>query len=436
MDSSGSSGQYVSYDDSILLEDIYTVSSDDALIIPVGPPGVRVSGAKSFRGDLLFRRPDGIYKLNNDRASASLVLDYRDQASTLNFQSWAEYNGELVYPVRDKLFRWNGVRATPVTPPPIEDTWPLIQYGNFNNFEVADKWLYMTAQTRADADNNYEEHLLAYDGAGWHALAPLCTDASSSVITALHYDPDNDYMWYGKDVGTDSDATIHYIPFQARTEMPYEQFTASTDDTASSRLRFPRIAAGYRTVYKSTPSVIMEGMNCNSGQYLELLFRTDASTAWLPWGADSGVSNVLTSDGVKAFDNPYGEEDSTVEYRYIEYAIDLVSSNSTGTPVLAGFYPRLLLRPESIWGWSFLITAAGGAQHGVTKSSKTPHNILADLKEDRDSKAPIDFEDIYGETYQIYITAMNEAAVEEHVGRAGEFPEVEQAVQVNLVEAA
>jgi len=431
--SDNSSGHYVSYDDSLLLDDLYTVSSDDPSMIPVGVPGMQIEGAESFRGDLMLMRGDAIYRMNKDRASATKIIDYGDQASSENFRSWADYNGQFVFPVRDKLYQWNGQRVVPMDPPHFEDQWPLMQYGHFDNFEKFDRWLFMTARTSLDEDGNWEEHLLSYDGVGWHNLYPLVSSTDGLVsVTALHYDPYNDYLWIAK-TGQGSTDVIDYLPFQARSRYPYEQFPTSTDEM-TNKLRFPKIAAGYRKVKKSTPAVLLEGMNLSSGQYLELYYRMDGSTVWLPWGADSGVSNVLTSDGVKLFNDPLGEDKSTLEYNYIEYSVDFVTDNSTGTPIMTGFYPRLLMRPDHLFGWSMLVTASKDAQYGTGKDDKTAYNILEDLQDARGSYGPVDYRDVYGDEYKVYISAINESAVEQHVDRPGPRPDVEQAVQINLVQ--
>jgi len=193
-------------------------------------------------------------------------------------------------------------------------------------------------------------------------------------------------------------------------------------------------AAGFKEVYKSTPSCLIVGSNCDTGQYLELYYSLGPSTTWLPWGADSGVSNVLTSDGTKKFIEPLGEDKSTIEYVYVNFKIDFVSSDSTGTPILEGFYPRVLIRPDTLWGWSFTIKASQGVQYGTAQSDKTVIEILDELKVIRDSKAPVSFVDIYNDEYQVYITSVTESSIEQHVDRPGPAPDIEATVSLNLVQ--
>ena len=421
----GSSGHFVSYDDSLDLSDIYTVSSDDTQIIPIGLNGYETKKGVSYRTDLYIPRPDGLYKMDKDRTAARRVLNYSDVSSSDNFRSVVEYNGQLIYPIRSTLKQWNGVREVPMNPPFLTDTWPYQTYGRFDNFVVVGRFLFMTARTN---DATYEEHILCFDNVAWHKMETVVINGSDT-IKAMHFDPANDRLWYSIRHATGAD-DIRYIPFQENSDFPYEDFPVAGEHA----IVFPRIAAGFKEVYKSTPSCLIAGSNCDTGQYLELYYTLGPSTTWLPWGADSGVSNVLTSDGTKKFIEPLGEDKSTVEYEYINFKIDFVSSNSTGTPVLEGFYPRVLIRPDTLWGWSFSVKASANVQYGTAQSNKTVKEILDELKAVRDSKAPVPFKDIYNDEYQVYITSVTESSIEEHVDRPGPDPDIEAQVMLNLVQ--
>ncbi|MHA2136326.1 MAG: hypothetical protein ACW99J_20905, partial [Candidatus Thorarchaeota archaeon] len=121
---SGSDGHYVFYDDSIIMADMYLVASDDPQAVPVGLNGRQVYKPITYRGDFLFPRADGVYRMDKDKKGARVILDYKDQSSSDNFRSWAIHNGQLVYPVRDNLYQWNGVRTVPMNPPDITDKYP------------------------------------------------------------------------------------------------------------------------------------------------------------------------------------------------------------------------------------------------------------------------------------------------------------------------
>ena len=424
----GSDGHRAFYDDSIIMSDMYLVASDDPQAIPIGLNGRQVKKPISYRGDLLFPRADGVYRMDKDKKGARVILDYKDKASSENFRSWAIHNGQLIFPVRDALYQWNGVRTVPTNPQDLTDKYPFLSYGQFDNFVTSGRFLYMTARTNADVytTDNWEEHIVCFDGVSWHKLLEASTDGVST-INAMYYDVINDYLWF------DKASEVSYIPFNVVGDLPYEDFYA-TSDLITHSLVTPKIDAGYRRVTKSTPSLLMEGHNLSTNQYLEMFYALDGDVDWLPWGGDSGLSNVMTSDGVHEFINPQGEDKSTLEYKNISFKIDFVSNASTATPVLEGIYPRLIMRPDTLYGWNMNIKASPRLQYGTALSHKTPKEIVDELQKHRDSKAPLDFEDIYGDKFKVYVSSINEAAIEEHVDRPGPAPEIEQMVTINLVQ--
>ncbi|NOQ18062.1 MAG: hypothetical protein GQ507_02325, partial [Dehalococcoidales bacterium] len=83
----GSSGHYVSYGTSLTCSDLYTVSSDDTQIVPIGLNGMETKIGQSYRTDLFIPRPDGLYKMDKDRTAARRVLNYSDLSSSENFRS-------------------------------------------------------------------------------------------------------------------------------------------------------------------------------------------------------------------------------------------------------------------------------------------------------------------------------------------------------------
>jgi hypothetical protein len=142
----------------------------------------------------------------------------------------------------------------------------------------------------------------------------------------------------------------------------------------------------------------------------------------------------MTSDGILVFDNPLGLDKSTLEYKWVQYKVQFHTADSVQSPVLEGFYPRLLMRPDTLWGWAVAINVSRDVQFGTGKQDKHAIEILAELKAARDSKAPVDFVDIYGEPFKCYVSSINEQAIEMHVDRPGPAPDVEMVAQVNLVQ--
>jgi hypothetical protein len=391
-----------------------TTSDPDAIYVGFG--NFTTVGAISFNGKLYVFRHDGMWTIDEQRI-ARKVLDFSDQVSGNNFRSWAVHNGQLVFPIRDRIFQWNGVRLADITPPRVSDVFPYITYGNFDNFVSVGRFLYCTAR---DNQFSYAEDLLCYDGVGWFKLANLMSGTTGS-ISAMAYDAVNNYLWYHHD--TTADAT-YYIQQQNLSEFPYSNFpTTGTHSLLTSRLDM-----GFRRVIKSVTSLIVETSAVSANVNIPVYYSLDGGP-WVLW------STVAVS-GVTELTNPGGNP--SVEFRFIRLRFDFVTNSFQQTPVLEGFTLRFIMRPDVRYGWSFNIPAASHMEHAGMEDERTAYDIVTNLRADRDSKAPLTYTDIWGDVWRVYISAFTIRAVEMHSDGEGEdnAPDIEHVVQVNLVEAA
>jgi len=415
----------VYYDSNTGLAQLAGDPADDTNEIVVGQGSYNTLGALSFLGKLYVFKPDGMWEIGEDNISRK-ILDYGSQASADNFRSWAVLNSQIIYPIRDKIYSWNGVRVTQITPPPLTDVFPYTTYGRFDNFVVIGERLYLTARTN---ESTYEEHILCFDGVGWHKMAePLATGAGS--ITAMGYDAANDYLWYHT---SDTEETTHYIQFQAQSDYPHANFpTSGTHSLVTSRLDM-----GFRRVIKSTPSIIVGGSNLNSTRYLRLYYQTDGSATWDPWGGADSVSNIVSSDGVTELFNPLTSAyTNSIEYNHLQLKVDFVTDTSGNSPVLEDLTVRFLMRPDESYGYSFALVAAESAQFGTSmQDDRLPRQIMDDLRAARASKTPVSYEDPFGNEHYVYVSSYVEQAVEYHGDKRG-TPDIEHRVLVNLVEVA
>jgi hypothetical protein len=235
-------------------------------------------------------------------------------------------------------------------------------------------------------------------------------------------------LWYH--VHKAASEKTYYIQFQDQSNFPYANFpTSGTHSLITSR-----IDAGFRRVKKVTPSIFIEGTNLSTTRYLKVYYSLEGDTSWHAWGGSDGETNVVNTDGVTELSNPLGMEPSSLEYYYMQLRIDFVTGTATETPVLEAIGVRLLLRPNTVFGFSMTVTAAQDVEHGPYQDNRTPAQIIADLHEVRDSTTPVEFIDPYGTTYFVYMTAIQSAAVEEHAMER-DTTNIEARVNINLVEA-
>jgi hypothetical protein len=419
------------------LEDLSDLEGD------VDDPGVVLIGgnlpipvAKTYLGKLLVGRQDGLFQIDmasgegGAGGSARRLLDFSNQTSPNNFRFLENFNNKLIFPIRDVIYMWNGATLSDITPPFLSDVFPFTTYGRFDNGVAVGRFLFMTARTN---EATYQEHLLAFDGVGWHKLADIITDGSGEV-TAMGYDVVNNYLWYSVDDSTDS---TNYIQFQNLSEFPYANFSTS----GVHRFTSSRMGMGFRRVTKSTPSILVEARNVTANRYLEVHYQLDGGTIFEWGGAADGTGSTacrITSDGVTTLTNPTGDADGlgTLEYNYMQIIIDFVTDSSLQSPVLEGYTLRFIMRPQTLYGHFFNIVAASNLKVGAShRDLKSVRDIYSGINTARSSAAPISFTDPFGVTVQGYISSIERRAVERHgrTNREG-FPNIESRILVNFVE--
>ena len=392
-------------------------TTDDTDVIYVGLTNDEFPtlGAITYAGGMYISRADGLWQLGEDLV-ARRVLDFSSEASSDNFRGMVVHNGYLVFPIRDKLYQWNGARLSDITPPLISDTFPFTTYGRFDNLVSMGRFMYLTARTN---ESTYNEDLLCFDGVGFHKLARLVSNGTDT-ISAMGYDPINNYLWYHLDATAD---ITYYIPFQNKSEFPYANFPT----TGTHELVLSRLDMGFRKVKKSIPSILIEASNLASNRYLQVYYALDDGT-WVKWSDE----NIMV-DGITELKYPGGNQ--TIEFYHMKLKIVFVTGTATQSPVLEGITIRFIMRPEEVYGWSFNIPLARGMEVGESIQDRPVKNIIEDLKDARNSKSPIELIDIFGIRELVYVTAFTAQAVEADRDEGGEYPNIEHIVQVSLVQA-
>jgi len=388
--------------------------STDTNRIALGASDIPTIDAAAFASKLFVTRQDGLWHVGADNIGRR-VIDFTKEISTNNFRSIIEHLGFLIFAVRDVVYQWNGARLSDITPSRLSEAFPYVTYGRFDNFVVADDFFFCTARTN---ETTYTESLLCFDGVAWHQLDDLITDGTGS-ISGMGYDAINNYLWYCKDLSTDA---TFYIPFQAESKFPFADFpTTKTHSLYSSR-----IAAGFRRVKKSFVRLDVEADNVDDGTYLKIYYSLDGA-AFVEWD-DAKINGVNTLLG------PGG--DTTKEFYYMTIRVDFITNDSTQSPILEGLTLKFIMRAEEAYGYSFNIPASNGYMYGQYMDTRSPNQIINELKEARASEAPVKYLDLWGQESLVYISALNITAIERHSTEDTEGESnVEAIVGVNLVEA-
>jgi hypothetical protein len=427
----------VYYDSTDDLSQLHGVTADDPAAIIVGTKGRGVLRAISFNGDLYFARADGLFRMDKDRTAARRVLDYADQVHENNFASLAVYNGNLIFPIRNQLYQWNGVRVSNVTPPRMSDSFPFMAYNYFTHFIVVGNFLLMLARAY-NTSSTFSSDLIAWDGVGWHKLT-RCTNQgptyyfqSAAMITGGGH---GDTLFL--DMQGATNAGVYSIRFNDNNELPYADYPT----TGEHALITSRFDAGYRRVTKSTPSLLVEASNLSVNSYLKVYYRLNNDTTWLPWGGTDGLTNLVNTSGVTELKNPSDPAAAgpntglTIEYYFLQLKFQLITTVGTASPILEGFTVRLLMRPDTDYGYSFNVLANEENEQAMgLVDERDAKTIIDDLRGVRDSKKPVTFTDLWGTAHFCYLTSITGLAGEEIADDMGANPNIPHIVTLNLVE--
>lgn len=398
------------------LSDLEGDTTDPAKIL-VGGGGLATIGAITYASKLYVSRSDGLWNIGDDDI-ARKVLDFSNELSSDNFRSMAVFNGYLIFSVRDKLYQWNGSRMQEQTPPKLTDTYPYVTYGRFDNFVVVEGYFYCTARTN---ESSWTESLLCWDGTGWTRLCDLVSADNTQTVTGMGYDTTYNRLWYHVTDTAPSDAT-YYIPFNPLSPFPYALFPTS----GSNYLYSSRWDMGFRFVDKSIPAMWVEASNTSgSSRYLTVDYCLD-NGSWVTW-------NTVREDGITKLTYPGGNH--TVEFKHFQWRVGFVTNSTTQTPVLEGITLRFLMRPETFYGFGFTVVAAQNYQYGMYEDNRSPAAILKQLRTIRDKKMPVQFQDIHGDAYWVYISSFSEAGQERFSEENGSVDNIEHVCAINLTEA-
>jgi hypothetical protein len=230
------------------------------------------------------------------------------------------------------------------------------------------------------------------------------------------------------------DSNFYNIPFAESQVSTYASY--STDLSPLNSLYLSKMDAGYRIIRKSSPSVLIEGYNLSKGStWLQVYYAIDGGN-WSPWGNADGVTNVINVSGVNELRDPKGNGSgtTTLEYRWIQLRIDFHTAYGNLTPVLESVTLRAIMRPLTSYGWSFHVYAQPDIAYGPGMTEKrSPKEIIMDLRQARDSGAPIQFIDAYKDTHQVYVTSINELAGDKLPGLSKGAPNITAIIAVNIV---
>ncbi|NOR90104.1 MAG: hypothetical protein GQ524_07595 [Anaerolineales bacterium] len=436
---------YVHYASETDMSDIEGDGPLDAAVIIVGPGDIPVVQLITYGTALYAARYDGLWSIGEDNI-ARKVLDFTNEYSLQNFASVAVWNGLLIFPIRNKIYSWNGSRLVDITPLSNADPNPSArsyigrrtfrgvdypmalktidgatfdQFCNFDSFIGVGEYFYCTAARASDTTDAY---LLAWSGSGWHSINQL--DATVDKYSGAWYDAVQHYLYlYNDKNGTNE---IQYKRFDPNMEFPIAGYY---NTSGTHRITLSNMTMGQKRVLKSSPSIIVSVQNCTDNRMILVEYSLDGG-AWtgLAYIASTGLHELNFAGDPPTLEPP------TVEYYYISLRFTFDTDSTSQTPVIEDVTIRYIMRPGTVYGWFMEIIGGTYVRYGSHTMDQTSEEIKTELKSARDSAPPIKYVDLDGVDYWVYLTSMNGRVVEISDRSGVEEGAIEYRFRVSLVQ--
>ena len=301
---------------------------DTELILPNHPTGCK--GMTIFRDSLFVSAGIDVMKYSvGSSAVISAVGLSKDDGIPV------EYNGQIVNMTKDFNFVYAAIDST---------------YG----------------------DGTTKSWIATYNEAGWSVLweAGVANKAMGDMFVSS---AGTDYcLWFVHN------STVYYIDLQRTLTNPLK---LSTSNFASSAfLVSPIFDANYNVGNKTAIRVNVCTKGCDANKTVALSYRIDRPTSAI---ANSWTSiGTITTNGITTFTFGSG---AGINYKAIQFRIDLVSNSATVTPDIPYVTFVFLKSPITTWGYRVTVDATQDYQ-GITA-----RQIISALKVATASTTLVDF---------------------------------------------
>lgn len=368
----------------------------DAAAVKVGPDGGKLVNLMAFDNQLWAFREDGAWTIAEDNL-AYHTLDLASEISSSNFKSVIVWNGFMVFPIRNRLYKYrSGLQD--ITPPVFNQYPPYKMFGDWDGLVARGKFLYLTGRSNeAFSDESAEGTagfgaLFATDGVGWHKLMtfPQVNGTDPDEVRA-YLDPVNDILYisgYDKD---NNEGRLDSIQLQTLSDLPYATFPTS----GNHHLYTSYYDLGMRRIPKSWASLTIGG-DFPDGTSVAWDYRTDDTQSWTASATD------FTSDQ-QEIDLPVG-----VTGKKIQFRLNLKTTDGTETPFVRYIVIKCMMRPDVLYGVTCDVIVSSNIhdQHMGANQGLTSAKIKSALESARASVPPITFTDLHGTDQTAYLASL------------------------------
>lgn len=373
----------------------------DAGVVKVGPVGGKLVNLQAFQNQLWAFRQDGGWTLS-DQESDSLAyhaLDFSAEVHANNFRTVMVWNGFLIFPIRNTLYKFrSGLQD--ITPPRWNEDPPYKNFGNWSGLFARGKFLYVMGQSNAaNSDESTETttgfvSLLATDGVGWHKLIDV--PGTTPLDFTAGWDPTNDYIYFAAQDNA-SATLVQRLQLQTYSDLPYASYpTSGTQNWYSSYFNM-----GMARIPKSFASLILHG-EYPSGALVTASYRVDDTTGWTTLSETNPDLPVAFTEDMQEVNFPTSTTGKRIQFRF-----KLSTTEAANTPMVKALIIKTMLRPDVLYGISCdVLLAKNMSDHNRNSLGHTPSELMTNLKAARDSVVPITLVDLHGTSRTVYLASM------------------------------
>jgi hypothetical protein len=398
--------------------------------IEVGKDDHDILNLYQVDGTLGVGKEDGFYRyLSLDGNKFVNTYPGADHAvADDNFSRGIMYNGDFYTIVGEVGFvRYRGEYW--------EDLAPLIQspgFSDFGNrvraFGTDGRWLYVLVED-LNSDSITKAswlYMLLESTTGWQ-VHQVCSLTLSDALDMFTHKPSggtNRFLFINGDIN--NEAASYRITIPNRTDTPRH---ATNADMALSGTFTTSYWDGNRPeVRKVFNRLTLLTENLSSTKTITVAYQVDDDTSFTAMNANSSVFSISPRTSLAFNENVVGTR--------IRFRFSFATTSTTDGPVLKAFTMEANWRPRRLRRWHMV----GALESDMKSLSGIPFalptkRLLARIQILRQEIAPIQLEDIDGNTHRCHITGKSERQFKVRAGFNGAGPRYSRAIELVLSEA-
>lgn len=296
-----------------------------------------------------------------------------------NGRGMIHYQGQLFIPLQESLIRFDGSAMLPVGID-LNEGLPADLQGNVVALTSTNNWLLMGVDARTTTRG---ATAWAWTTQGWHHIAHLPPGLN---ISSMYYRRSNQRLYIGCDTGH---VFSLYLPDIAQVVS-----TTEPEFAPVGWIETDWFFGGLKEVSKDFESVYISGEDMTAGQYVDVYWQDDASTAWEYLGrVDSNREELRWSD--------YTTRPNS---RQLKLGLLLRTTSAAASPVVRAVRVKYHPMVSDWFRWSFPVLCSNNQQElGGTISTYNANQKRSHLDTLITQVPPFIFRDMDGTEYEVKV---------------------------------